>query len=77
MVVNALEGEAESEVVRSLLRLKNAITRQADPDVRDAEIDGAKTQVINVINTFFQERLNGLPTIQEYISTMQAGEHEA
>lgn len=67
-VVQALEGEQESEIVKSLLHLRGTLVRQESGEGRGAEVEGARAQVINIINTFFHERLNSLPTIKEYMA---------
>jgi hypothetical protein len=71
MVVRTLEGEQEVEVVRSLLRLRDAVTRQQAGEHREASIEGARQHVVNLVNTFFQERLSTVPEIQSYIDTLQ------
>lgn len=70
-VVKALEGDQETEVVRSLLRLRDSLTRQESGHERTVEVEGARQQVINIVNNFFHERLNALPAIEEYIAGFQ------
>ena len=36
------------------------------------EAEAAKTQVVNLINTFYRDRLVVMPTIKDYIERMQA-----
>ncbi len=45
---------------------------QDSGEARSAEVDSAQTQVVNLINTFFRDRLVAMPTIKEYIEKMQA-----
>jgi hypothetical protein len=71
MAVRALDGEQEVEVVRSLLRLRDAVTRQQAGDDRAAGIDAARQHVVNLVNNFFQERLTTVPEIQGYIESLQ------
>ncbi len=66
-VVKALEGEQETEIVRHLLRLRDALSRQEMGQTLTAESDTARDQVINIVNNFFHERLVALPTIQAYM----------
>lgn len=66
-VVGALDGDQEVEIVRSLMRLRDALARQESAGTREAEVEGARTQVINVINNFFHERLTALPSIKQYM----------
>lgn len=44
---------------------------QEDGHTRVAEVEAAQTRVINVVNTFFHEKLTGMPTINEYILGIQ------
>ncbi len=72
-VVNALEGDVESEIVTALLRLRQTLEGQASGEERTAEVEAAQTQVVNVINTFYREKLIAMPAIKEYIDKIQAG----
>jgi hypothetical protein len=72
MVVRALDGEQEVEVVRSLLRLRDAVTRQHSGEDRAASIEAARQQVVNLVNNFFQERLSTVPEIKSYMDTLQS-----
>ncbi|HET9494528.1 MAG TPA: hypothetical protein VFR15_09875 [Chloroflexia bacterium] len=71
MAVRALDGEQEVEVVRSLLRLRDAVTRQQAGEDREANIDAARQHVVNLVNNFFQERLTTVPEIKGYIDSLQ------
>jgi hypothetical protein len=71
MVVRALDGEQEVEVVRSLLRLRDAVTRHSQGEDREASIDAARQQVVNLVNNFFQERLSTVPEIKTYMDSLQ------
>jgi hypothetical protein len=70
-VIKALEGEQETEIVRHLLRLRDALTRQEMGQTLTAEADTARDQVINIVNNFFHERLVAMPTIQAYMQDHQ------
>jgi hypothetical protein len=72
-VVEALEGDEETEIVRALLRLRQTLEGQASGEERTAEVEAAQTQVVNVINTFYREKLIAMPTIRDYIENIQAG----
>lgn len=71
-VVDALEGEQETEIVRKLLRLRDSLSRQADKARLTAEAEAARAEVIHIVNNFFYERLIGFDTIKAYIEVMQA-----
>ncbi len=74
-VVQALEGEEESEIVRQLLTLRDTLTRQAEGQGLTAEADAARSRVINIVNNFFYEKLVALPEIKSYMETMQTAAH--
>ena len=70
-VTRALEGDAETEIVRALLRLRDTLARQQTGEARDAELEGSRTLVANLVNQFFAERLNSVPTIAGYIESVR------
>jgi len=71
-VIEALEGEQETEIVRQLLRLRDLISRHTIGQALTAEAEAARQRVINVVNNFFYERLMALPEIKKYIEKLQA-----
>lgn len=71
-VTRVLEGESETEIVRALLRLRDTLARRQSGDARDSELDGARTLVANLVNDFFGERLNSVPTIATYIQSARS-----
>ena len=70
-VVDALEGEQETEIVRQLLRLRDALTRQETNHELTTEAEAARDQVINVVNNFFYEKMTALPAIKAYMEERQ------
>jgi hypothetical protein len=72
-VVKALDGVQETELVAALLRLRTALEETSDggPDAEASAVDieAAKTQVINLINNFFRDRLTAMPSIKAYIDS--------
>jgi len=71
-VVRALDGEAEAALVQSLLELRQTLETQKTGETRSTEVEAARAQVVNLINTFYHDRLVLRPTISEYIERMQA-----
>lgn len=65
--VQALEGQEEAEIVRRLLRFRDALTRQSSNQELNAEANASQAEVINVVNNFFYEKLTAIPAIKEYI----------
>jgi hypothetical protein len=75
-VVSTLDGAEESEIVRSLLRLRGLLERADAGADLTAEVEGARAQVINVVNNFFRDRLEAVPTIREYIAGFETKPQE-
>ncbi len=69
-VVSVLEGAAESEIVKQLLILRDMISKEHTGEALSAETEAARQRVINVVNSFFRERMMALPEIERYINGM-------
>ena len=54
-VIDALEGEQETEIVRRLLQLRDSLTRQESSGELSAETEAAREHVINIVNNFFYD----------------------
>lgn len=72
-VIEALEGPEETEIVKALLDFRRSLDAQESGEARTAAVESAQSKVINVVNTFFRDKLTSRPTIREYIETIQAG----
>src|SRR5690606_1729034 len=70
-VIDALEGPEEVEIVKALLQLQRSLEDTGDAETRLERIDAAQSRVINVVNTFFKDRLTEMPTIKDYIEDIQ------
>jgi len=70
-VIKALEGEAESEIVSHLLKLRDALSRPEAGQTLTYEAEAARAEVINIVNNFFYVRLVGMPVIKEYMEGFQ------
>jgi hypothetical protein len=66
-VVQALEGDQETEIVRILLRFRDSLTRQKSGEALSPEAEAARAEVINIVNNFFYEKMSALPTIKVYM----------
>ena len=71
-VVDALEGEQETEIVRSLLGLRDLLGQSEMGEAWRVQAEATRGEVINLVNNFFQERLTALPTIRDYMASMAA-----
>ncbi len=70
-VVDTLDGPEEGEIVKALLRLTRVLGDPDAGDSRNAEVEAARNQVVNVVNTFFRNKLESLPSIRDYIREIQ------
>lgn len=66
-VVRALEGERETEIVRRLLRLRDALSHYQIGQQLDGQAEAARAEVLDIVNNFFYERMTALPTIKQYM----------
>jgi hypothetical protein len=71
-VIRVLEGDQEAEIVRLLLRLRDALTRQVAGQALSGPAEAARSEVINLVNNFFYEKLTAVPTIKAYMDGLQA-----
>jgi hypothetical protein len=72
-VVQALDGVQETETVDALLRLRTALEAAddaGDPEAVEDEIEAAKTQLVNLVNNFFRDRLTSVPSIKSYMESL-------
>lgn len=70
-VVGALEGAEETEIVTALLQLRRALEGQRDGERAVAAVEAAQSRVINVVNTFYRDKLMAMPSIRDYIVKIQ------
>jgi hypothetical protein len=73
-VVQALDGDAEAEIVKALIELRQTLENQNTGEERTKDVEAAQALVVNQINTFFHDRLVVRPTIKEYMEGMQAAQ---
>jgi len=73
--IAALEGRAEAEMVRRLLRLRDALGTRAGPSARD-DITGMQEDAMYVVNEYFERVLTSVPSIKAYLESV-AATHEA
>jgi hypothetical protein len=71
-VIDALEGDQETEIVRYLLRLRDSLSRQKVGQELTAEAEAARAEVINIVNNFFYEKLTAVPEIRGYMDRLKA-----
>ncbi len=66
-VTGAIDGAEEAEVVESLRFLRDAMAGGATDAGWPPDAEGARARVINLVNSFFYERLNGLESIATFM----------
>jgi len=70
-VIRVMEDAREAEIVRRLLRFRDAIHNMDAYDQLSAEAEAARDEVINVVNNFFHDKLTAVPEINAYIESFQ------
>ncbi len=70
-VVRVMEDSREAEIVSKILKFRDAIQRQDSYESLSGEADAARSEVINVVNNFFYDKLTSLPNIKAYIEAFQ------
>ena len=71
-MVDALEGEAEVEIVRLLLRLRDVLSRKEAGAALSPQAEAARAELINIVNNFFFEKLTAVPAIKGYMDSISA-----
>ena len=66
-VIETLEGGEEAEVVRMLLRLRDILSREAAGAALSPQAEAARSELINIVNNFFYEKLVAVPEIKGYM----------
>jgi len=69
--VAALEGRAEAEMVRHLLRIRDTLARPDAPD-RTQDVHEVSTAALDAVNGYFRARLEAVPGIREYLEDLAA-----
>lgn len=71
-VIRVMEDAREAEIVKRILRFRDAVHNMDHYDVLSAEADAAREEVINVVNNFFYEKMTAIPQIRSYIESFQS-----
>jgi len=67
-VVDVLEGTEETQIVKSLLKLKDFLSRDEKGAEWSSQVLAARSELKNMVNNFFYERLTALPSLKEYMT---------
>jgi hypothetical protein len=74
-VIKVLEDDQEAEIVRLLLRLRNALGRDDKGQGLSIAAEAARAEVINLVNNFFYDKLTAVPTIKSYMDDIKGGDN--
>ena len=69
-VIQALEGNEESLVVKHLLQLRKALDDQYEGGEIPRTVNAARDEVMNIVNNFFYDKLTTIPEIKNFMSEM-------
>jgi len=69
-VIETLEGGEEAEVVRMLLRLRDILSHEEAGKMLSPQAEAARSELINIVNNFFYEKLVTVPEIKNYMNQM-------
>jgi hypothetical protein len=69
-VIEALEGDEETAVVKHLLLLRRSLDKQESGRSMHEEVNAARAEVINLVNNFFYEKMTSLPAIRLYMDSI-------
>ncbi|HUF06669.1 MAG TPA: hypothetical protein VMP86_04685 [Candidatus Binatia bacterium] len=76
-VTEALEGPEETEIVGLLLELRTRLGEADQSQGLTADLDAIRARVINLVNSFFHDRLVGVPSIASYIAEVRGPDGSA
>ena len=71
-VASVLEGAEETEIVRTLVRLREQLDTGDLGAALTADAEAARDLLKNLVNSFFHDRLVAVPTINEYIQRVRS-----
>lgn len=76
-VTEALSGPEAAEIVESLLELRARLDEAEGAPGLSADLEAARTRVMNLVNSFFHDRLVGVPSIASYIDEVRGPDASA
>lgn len=70
-VASVLDGAEEAEIVKALVRLRQQLDAADHGAELSADAEAARAQLKNLVNSFFHDRLLGIPSISAYVARLQ------
>jgi hypothetical protein len=61
------DGAVEEETIKRLDRLRQILANPADQEDWAAAVEAARSEAMNTVNNFFQERLDAVPEVKTYM----------
>ncbi len=76
-VMSALDGPEEAEIVSSIVELRAHLDDAEADAIVSPGLEAARGRVINLVNSFFHDRLVGIPQIKSYLDGLSSPEPSA
>jgi hypothetical protein len=70
--IAALDGPAEAEMVRRLLRLRDAFNERAESEARDEDLATTRSEAMREVDAWFKRALERVPSIKAYLEELAA-----
>jgi hypothetical protein len=70
--IAALDGPAEAEMVRRLLRLRDAFNQRAESEARDEDLATTRSEAMREVDAWFKRALERVPSIKAYLEELAA-----
>jgi len=70
--IAALEGQAEADMVRRLLCLRDSLSRRESAAARADDISGVRDDALRAVNDYFERVLTAVPSIKSYLDSVSA-----
>jgi hypothetical protein len=71
-VIEALEGDEETIVVKQLMALRRSLDKQESGQTLNTDTEVSRAEVKNLVNNFFFEKMTALPEIKVYMDEFKA-----
>jgi hypothetical protein len=71
-VIHLLEGGEEEQVVKILLQFRDVLDDQHTGQDLPFSVESARSEVINIVNNFFYEKLTTVPEIKRYMDKLSS-----
>ncbi|MCL1692886.1 MAG: hypothetical protein M3096_04305 [Actinomycetia bacterium] len=73
LVIMALDGDADADVVERLVDLRKAVSKTPTDPERPEAVAAAANRLTNLVNAFFFDRLTAMPVLRNYVVGLELG----